>query len=231
MGTGAKRIYFYFTCRWINFDIKKKKAGKALLVLGVIFYYLFSITPIADLILAPLENKYQPVKIEDLNKTNTIVLLLGGKESDVLRASEALRLYNLKSEINQLKPKIIVSGGDPLNSQNKEAEEVKNYLIERGISAENIILEDKSKNTKENVENVKEIIKNEPFFLVTSAYHLPRSIETFKRVSANPIAAPADFKREENYNVSDFLPDAKILRNSDLAFHEYLGIVFYDLAY
>jgi len=92
-----------------------------------------------------LENKYQPVKIEDLNKTNTIVLLLGGKESDVLRASEALRLYNLKSEINQLKPKIIVSGGDPLNSQNKEAEEVKNYLIERGISAENIILEDKSK--------------------------------------------------------------------------------------
>jgi len=61
------------------------------------------------------------VKIEDLNKTNTIVLLLGGKESDVLRASEALRLYNLKSEINQLKPKIIVSGGDPLNSQNKES--------------------------------------------------------------------------------------------------------------
>jgi len=41
MGTGAKRIYFYFTCRWINFDIKKKKTGKALLVLGVIFIIFF----------------------------------------------------------------------------------------------------------------------------------------------------------------------------------------------
>jgi len=75
---------------------KKKKTGKMFLVLGVIFYYFFSITPAADLILAPLENQYQTIGENELDKTDTIVLLLGGRESDVLRASEVLRIFKFQ---------------------------------------------------------------------------------------------------------------------------------------
>jgi len=206
------------------FRKKRGKLGKILIILGILLYYLFSITPVADSIISPLEKQYQPVQKEELEKADKIVLLLGGKESDVLRASEVLRLYNLQSAI-------IISGRDPLSPKIEEAKEVKEFLTERGISAENIILEDKSRNTFESAKNIKEILDDEPFFLVTSAYHLPRAIETFQKARTNPIPAPADFKIEKNYDILDFFPDAQNLRNSDIALHEYFGILWYRLKY
>ena len=210
---------------------KLKKIGKIFLAVGVALFYFFSITPVTDLILSPLENRYQPIEIEDLDKANTVVLLLGGKESDVLRASEVLRIFNFQIPIfNQFSNsnfQIIVSGTDPLGTEKEEAKNLKAYLIERGIPSENIILEDQSRNTKESAENIKKMIGKEPFFLVTSAYHMPRSMEIFKMVDAMSIAAPCDFKKENVYSVLDFFPDAKNIRNADLAFHEYFGIIFY----
>jgi len=206
------------------FRKKRGKLGKILIILGILLYYLFSITPVADLIISPLEKQYQPVQKEELNKADKIVLLLGGKESDVLRASEVLRLYNLQSAI-------IISGRDPLSPKIEEAKEVKEFLVERGIPAENIILEDKSRNTKESAKNVKEMVSGEPFFLVTFAYHMPRSMESFQKMGANPIAAPADFKIKESYDILDFFPNAENLRNSDIALHEYFGILWYRLKY
>jgi len=61
------------------FRKKRGKLGKILIILGILFYYLFSITPMSDLILQPLENQYQPVQKGDLNKADIILLLLGGK--------------------------------------------------------------------------------------------------------------------------------------------------------
>jgi len=211
------------------FRKKRGKLGKILIILGILFYYLFSITPVADLIISPLENQYQPVQKEEMAKSDKIVMLLGGRENDVLRASEVLRLYNLQLTTYNLQSAIIISGTDPLKPESKEAKEVKEFLVERGIPAENIILEDKSRNTKESAKNVKEMVSGEPFFLVTSAYHMPRSMESFRKMGANPIAAPADFKIKESYNILDFFPNAENLRNSDLAFHEYFGILWYRL--
>jgi len=206
------------------FRKKRGKLGKILIILGILLYYLFSITPVADSIISPLEKQYQPVQKEELNKADKIVLLLGGKESDVLRASEVLRLYNLQSAI-------IISGRDPLSPKIEEAKEVKDFLVERGIPSENIILEDKSRTTKESAENLKNLVVEEPFFLVTSAYHMPRSMESFQKMGANPIAAPADFKIKESYDILDFFPNAENLRNSDIALHEYFGILWYRLKY
>jgi len=211
------------------FRKKRGKLGKILIILGILFYYLFSITPVADLIISPLEKQYQPVQKGEMAKSDKIVMLLGGKESDVLRASEVLRLYNLQLTTYNLQSAIIISGRDPLSPKIEEAKEVKEFLVERGIPAENIILEDKSRNTKESAKNVKEMVSGEPFFLVTSAYHMPRSMESFQKMGANPIAAPADFKIKESYNILDFFPNAENLRYVDLAFHEYFGILWYRL--
>jgi len=210
--------------------LKSKKIGKIFLVSGIAFYYLFSITPVADLALLPLESQYIQIEENELGKTDKIVLLLGGREGDVLRASEVLRLYNLQLTTYNLQSVIVISGIDPLNPQKKEAEDVKEFLTERGIPAENIVLEDKSRNTAESAKNIKELLGKEPLFLVTSAYHLPRSVETFEKAGLNPVPAPADFKVEGQYNILDFFPDAKNLRNSDLAFHEYFGIIYYRLS-
>jgi len=211
-----------------------KKIGKFFIIIGIVLYYLFSITPVSDLIISPLENKYQQLNENNLNQCDYIVLLLGGKESDVLRASEALRIYhtygqasNLKSE----KPIIYIAGRNFLSKQN-QALKLKNYLIERGIDEQNILLEDKSRTTFESAQNIAKILKQEPFFLITSAYHLPRSMWIFEKNNTNPIPAPTDyFKIENEYNFFDFFPKANSLKNVDSAFHEYFGIVYYRLIY
>ncbi len=208
-----------------SFRKKKRKIGKLFLFLGILLYYLFSITPISNLIISPLENKYLQIKNEELNKANKIVLLLGGKESDVLRLSEVLRIYFLKNKNAQ----IIVSGRDPLLYKREEGEEIKNYLIERGVNKKDIILENESKNTKESALNVKKIVQDESFFLITSSYHMPRSAIIFKKQGLNFLPAPTDFKIEKDYSIIDYFPDAKNLRNCDLAFHEYFGIIYYQI--
>ena len=202
----------------------KRKIGKILVIVGIVLYYFFSITPVSDLIISPLENKYAKLEQNEFQQADNIVLLLGGPESDVLRASEALRIYNLKLE----KPIIYIAGQDFLSKEN-QALKLKNYLIERGISKQNILLEDKSRTTFESAQNIEKILKQEPFFLITSAYHLPRSMWIFKKYNTNPIPAPTDFKIENEYNLFDFFPKANNLKNVDSAFHEYFGIVYYRL--
>jgi len=210
-------VFFLFRCRLL--------ISKVLLISAIIFYYLFSISPVADFILSPLEGKYEPVIGENLKQTNVVVLLLGGKESDILRTSEVLRITNIKDE----QTKVIVTGVDPINSGEKAANEVKQFFINRGLKESNIILETKSINTSDSAKNVEELIGEKPFFLVTSAYHMQRSIESFVKAGTNPIPAPTDFKTKENYNVFNFFPDSRNLRKTDLAFHEYFGILFYRI--
>jgi len=207
---------------------RRKTLGKVLMLLGILLYYLFSITAVTNYLLSPLENKYSSLEIEDVQLADKAVLLLGGSEADVLRGSEILRISHLKNQ----EVEIIISGTDPLLPTSEEALGIKRFFVSRGLEEENIIIEGHSRNTWRNIRNVKEIVEEEPFFLVTSAYHMERAKREFEKVEASPIPAPTDFKiRTERYTALDFLPDARNLRNSDLAVHEYLGILWYNFVY
>jgi uncharacterized SAM-binding protein YcdF (DUF218 family) len=208
---------------------KKKKLGKIFIFFSVFFYYLFSITPVSDFLLMSLEEKYEMISEEEMQLAKKTVLLLGGRESDVLRGSEVLRIWHLSDG----EMKIVISGTDPLIATSEEAKAVRSFFINRGVDPEDIIIEGKSRNTRENVINVQKIVGEKPFFLVTSAFHMERSLIEFRRVGANPIPAPTDFKRRRVlvYSIFDFFPNSQNLRNSDLAFHEHLGVIYYRLIY
>ncbi len=200
------------------------------MVIGFLFYYVFSIVPVSDLLLRPLERTYPPLSESDFQRTNKIVFLLGGPETDILRSNGLLKTYRGQG-FNKIKAEIIISGTDPLNPGESEANREKNFLINQGISPNNIILEDKSRNTFENAKDIKKIVGSKPFFLVTSAYHMPRAVEIFQKLGTNPIPAPTDFKTSRGYNVLDFFPSGSGLKKSGLALHEYFGIIFYQLRY
>lgn len=221
-------ILLFFLMGFI-FLKKKGKWGKAFIISGVVFYFIFSISPVSDFLIRPLEEKYSRLSVSDVEKAEKVVLLLGGRESNVLRGSEVLRIWHLaKGDME-----VIVSGTDPLIATSQEAQAVRNFFIYRGVSEDDITIEGRSRNTRENVENVKEIIGDEPFFLVTSAYHMDRSLSEFRRWGVEPIPAPTDFKRKRvlNYGFFDFIPRGDNLRNSDLALHEHLGIIYYRLVF
>ncbi len=208
---------------------KKSRIARVIFTMAVITYYVFSITPVSDFLLMSLEEKYRSLSVEDINRTDKVVLLLGGRESNVLRGSEVLRIWHLSQENME----IIISGTDPLVSTSEEASAVRNFFIYRGVNPDDITIEGRSRNTRENVKNVKEIVGEESFFLVTSAYHIDRALREFERLGANPIPAPTDFKRQRviAYSVLDFIPNSQNLRNTDLAFHEHIGIIYYRLLF
>ncbi len=220
---------FLFVLLGILLIKKKKKISKIFFILAFISYYIFSITPVTDFLLMALEEKYRVLPVANINMADKIVLLLGGRESNVLRGNEALRIWHLAEK----ETKIIISGTDPLIANSEEASAVRNFFIYRGVDPEDIIIEGKSKNTRQNVTNVKKIVEENHFFLVTSAYHMDRSLREFERLGANPIPAPTDFKRKRviSYGLLDFIPNAQNLRNADLAFHEHIGIIYYRLVY
>lgn len=213
----------------------RKKSGKVLLSLGIILYYFFSITPISDLIILSLENQFKNLN-QNLESVEYMVLLTGGvktgdlplssklTESSLFRTIKAVEIYS------QSPKKIIISGVDPITSISVAAK-IGELMKELGIPEKEIILEENSKNTYQSAIEVKKIIGNKPFGLVTSAYHLPRSIYIFRKIGLNPIPVPADFKAEKKYNLFDFFPDPENLRKCDLAFHEYFGILYYKLRY
>jgi len=205
--------------------IRKKKWGKYLIFGGILVYYVFSITPVSDFIIGRLENEFEVLDVSEIDKAETIVVLSGGSKSDVLRSSEVLRISTLKNH----SPTLIISGTESI-ADRSSLSAVESFFINRGIPAENIYVEDESKNTRENASRVTEKIGEEPFFLVTSAYHMKRAVTEFEKNGANPIPAPTDFRqRRTEYRFGDYLPSSENLRKSDLALHEHFGILYYSV--
>lgn len=206
---------------------QRLRPAKILLTAAGLLYYLFSFRPFSDLLIFPLESPYR--KIPPPPETvKTVVLLLGGKEGDILRASKAVALYHHRRSQGQ-RLAIIVSGSYPLNPETSEASWVREHLKDEGVLQEDIALEARSRNTKESALYLKPFLHEKPFLLVTSAYHMTRSLRVFRTLGMNPIPLPADFKTGDPFNVLDLLPSASQLRNCDAAMHEYMGLAYHAL--
>ncbi|MDE6835013.1 MAG: YdcF family protein [Ruminococcus sp.] len=85
---------------------------------------------------------------------------------------------------------VIVSGGQGSDEIISEAQCMKEYLTETGISPERIFMEDKSTNTEENLKFSQEIIKSkglpEKITLVTDAFHQCRAEMLAKNIGIEP---------------------------------------------
>ena len=125
---------------------------------------------------------------------------------------------------------MILSGGsgfDPIPN----AKIMADIAMDLGVNEKDIILESKSKDTKDEAILIKPLVDNEPFILVTCASHMPRSISIFKKLGMNPIPAPTGHKVKERRGLSpgSFFPNALSLHKSERAFYEYLGILWAKL--
>ncbi|MCR8641643.1 YdcF family protein [Paenibacillus sp. N1-5-1-14] len=113
-------------------------------------------------------------------KPSDCMIVLGaavwdGKPSPAMRErlDIAIQVYNEK-----LSEFIIVSGGKGADEEISEAEAMKTYLVDKGIPASNVILEDQSRNTFENLSNSKKIMEDHQFenaILVTHGFHALRA--------------------------------------------------------
>lgn len=118
---------------------------------------------------------------DDPDGRPTTMIVLGCKVKD---GTPSLMLMNrLDAAYDYLSDhedvKVIVSGGQGSDEIMSEAQCMRDYLVNKGISSERIIMEEKSSSTRENLEFSREIIEeknlNENITIVTDGYHQLRA--------------------------------------------------------
>ncbi len=88
------------------------------------------------------------------------------------RMEEALRQYQQHPQL------IVVCGAQGSNEPAPEAHVMRDWLLAHGVPSHQILMDDASFNTRQNLENARKVLPNdvERVLIVTSKYHLPRSM-------------------------------------------------------
>jgi uncharacterized SAM-binding protein YcdF (DUF218 family) len=218
---------------------RKQKAGKIVVSIGAILLAIFSFGLISDALLRPLENKYpSQLEIDSISDVKWVVVLGGGHRSDpkvpvtsqISGASLARLVEGIRLQRKLPQSKLILSGGgafDPVPNANIMAD----VALAIGVDKEILILEQSSKDTKDQAVLIKAIVGKDRFALVTSASHMPRSIALFRKQGMNPIPVPTDHRVKESQGFSPriFFPNASDIGKAERAFYEYLGIIWAKL--
>ncbi|MCP4255081.1 MAG: envelope biogenesis factor ElyC [Candidatus Scalindua sp.] len=221
----------------------KQKAGKILVSAGLVVLTLFSYHVIADKLLRPLERQYDVFEMKGATPATPkpavrfVVVLGGGQALDsglpllsqmsdapVVRLMEGIRIYRKFPG-----SRLLLSGGGGFSIS--EAEMMARVAIEMGVPERDIILESKSRDTRDEALFIKPMVGNEPFVLVTTASHIPRSMALFRKLGMNPIASPIGHSVKDDQRLSfySFFPSTGSTEKSELAIHEYLGMIWAKL--
>jgi uncharacterized SAM-binding protein YcdF (DUF218 family) len=128
---------------------------------------------------------------------------------------------------------ILVTGGTPLGNKLSEAE-----LMKRVLEQEFLVpvkwVEGASDNTLQNARMSRQLLEQagiKRIYLVTHAWHMPRSQRTFQNAGFEVIPAATAFSTHYATTLLDFMPSAYALRDSRLFMHELIGIVWYQLKF
>lgn len=133
--------------------------------------------------------------------------------------------------------KIVFTGGSGivLHPELKEGPLVKRYLLEFGIPENDILIEGESNNTHENAKFSKAVLDKENvkgrFLLITSAFHMRRSLACFKKEGL--IAEPYSTDRYAGPRKFEFdhllIPNSSAMENFNNLIHEIVGFITYKI--
>jgi uncharacterized SAM-binding protein YcdF (DUF218 family) len=231
-------IMLVLACGWA---VRARRRGLALLIgiIGSVLYFL-GITPGADLLLRPLEEAYPALLVPPSDEVIAIVVLTGGEgwgprrpvtsdlsEASLARLVEGIRIWKLLGEDVRL----VFVGGVGVPGRPAEAPLVAQAAMALGVPREMIMWESASRNTYENAIAVKKLFGERNFILVTSAFHMPRAMEVFRRLGMSPVPAPCGHEYRGTYIPYDYIPQSTNLRHAAHAIREYLALLWYRVRY
>ncbi len=237
------------TAGFVLLLVKRRKLAIILFSFSIGCMYILSVQPVKDALLVPLENAYPPIT-ESAHSFNTAenipVVVLGGgavarsPAEDYQSAPSGGSLKRLIYGIRirqQTGGTLFISGGTVYQRKGAEPEALaaKRIAMELGVPEEMITIETNSRNTWENAVETKRILMQkakQKIILVTTAYHMKRSVMCFEAQGFTVIPAPTDYfiDRAER-SVMSPLPTGGALGGSSAALHEYWGLLYYRFRY
>ncbi len=206
--------------------------GVRLLVLITFCLYAFSTPFVGNLLIRSLESQHSPPS----SLTGDVIVVLGGGATldtpDInglghLSGSAANRLLTTARLQKKTRLPVIFSGGQVYSNSGNEAQVAKRILNDLEVPDSKIILEDSSRNTMENAANTSRVMKSLGYdkpILITSAFHMERSVLDFERFNLEVIPYPTDYMAnvEPDIHYNLFIPSS--LEETRIALKEYLGI-------
>ena len=217
---------------------RRRKFVKPLLLTAFGLLWIASTPYFAEGALRSLESR-ATVLDSQRQDADAIVILGGGTYfhapeyagQDTVGEQTLLRLrYGAKLQRETGKP-ILVTGGKPFGNQLSEAQQMR-IALEQDFRVPVRWTEDASDNTFENARHSFQVLQKvgiNKIYLVTHAWHVPRSAEVFRRAGFEVVEAPTAFTTRYQTDLLAFLPRAESLRDSKIFMHEIIGLVWYQL--
>jgi len=208
----------------------------AMLALG-----LLAFSPLPRAVIRPLEDRFPQQDAAKGPVTGIVVLggAIGFARGDVVLNGSAARMTKAV-ELARLHPqaKVVFTGG-AANLVSKatftEADGARRLFEGLGLDPARLVMEDQSRNTWENAVFTRRLVAPKPgerWLLVTSAWHMPRSMGVFRKAGFAVEAFPVDYW--SSGRTGDFVrPYSRAPRGLEIAdngFKEWVGLLAYRLA-
>lgn len=216
--------------------------GRRLTLGGVGLLLVLGFSPVGNWLVLPLEQRFERGELPD---DLAGIIMLGGFEAPrISRARGQLSLNEGAERLTEAvlaaraRPaaKVVFTGGDGtlLGSSGSAAGPIGTFLVALGIERGRIVLEGASRTTHENALELARLLQPRPgqrWLLVTSAYHMPRSVGVFRHAGFDVVAWPADYRTSGVGAVAQgFISFHQGLERVDLAVKEWVGLVAYRLS-
>jgi len=226
---------------FIIFFLQSKKLVIFFSKLFLILFLIFGYSPLSNFLLSKIEDHIQTSKYPVQQLTGIIVLGgsfnsgLESKERNEVSLNSSAERLTKALEIYKKNPRLLIlfSGfsGELKPKGWSESDMAKKFFLDQGVKLDNLIFENQSRNTFENIKYSKDIISNYKgtWGLITSANHMPRSYFTFKKQGLILEPISVDYKTGAskifwiNFDISSGLDSWKII------LHELIGIAYYKI--
>ena len=238
-----------FLCALLVLGIALRKtrfarSARTMSSFAIIALLVIVFSPLGTLLILPLEERFaQPDDAAPVEAPFGIIVLGGAIDTILSQArgtvsvSEAgERLFEAVKLAHRFpKARILFTGGHGriLYRSMSEADAVERLFLQMGISPDRLIFERKARNTWQNAKYTKALIKDhasERWLLITSAYHMARSVGCFNKVGLDTIPWPVDYRSRGASDVYRLLDVAtKGWRRTDTAVREWVGLIVYRL--
>ena len=222
---------------------KNPARSRRWVVAAVALLLLLGWQPLPDMLMRYLESQYAEIPPgADLRGYVGAVVLGGSTEASYIAHAHSQPLLTDAAErmtapVAMLRSnphlKLVYTGGGVMQGANalSEAQRAQVFFDGMGVTAPRIVYEGASRTTHENAVLSAQLPGVDPkqrWLLVTSAWHMPRSMATFAKTGWNVTAYPVDFRTGDTTPWTEYGLETG-LRNWQLALHELLGWLAYKL--
>ncbi|MGD9913751.1 MAG: YdcF family protein [Rhizobiaceae bacterium] len=223
--------------------LRWRRVSGTLLALAFLILAIPTWTSFGGLIIQPLEDRFaRPA--EPPPAIAGIIVLGGGFDGAI---NQARGTYELNAGGDRMveaavlahrypAARVIVSGGSGnfIFDGEADADTAPRLLAALGIAPGRLVLENRSRDTYENAQFSRELADPQPgdtWLLVTSAFHMPRSMALFRKAGFDVVPWPTDYRTSGREGVGFFTDNSTdALQKSTIALREWIGLVAYWLA-